>query len=84
MVDVVFSDVAQPDQARIIGMNASNFLKTGGYMLVAVKANCIDSVSDPKVVFAQEIERLREEKFFPIEQLSINTYQRDHCFISAK
>lgn len=27
MVDVIFSDVAQPDQARIVALNAAMFLK---------------------------------------------------------
>lgn len=79
MVDVIFSDVAQPDQTRIIGLNAQYYLKTGGYMMVAIKASCVDSTVDPKLVFAQEVERIREEKFFPIEQISIDTYQRGHC-----
>lgn len=30
MVDVIFADVAQPDQARIVGLNAHMFLKQGG------------------------------------------------------
>lgn len=30
MVDVIFADVAQPDQARIVGLNAHLFLKVGG------------------------------------------------------
>ncbi|KAL8491963.1 hypothetical protein ACS0TY_023531 [Phlomoides rotata] len=30
MVDVIFSDVAQPDQARILALNGSYFLKAGG------------------------------------------------------
>merc|ERR1712185_135054 len=29
MVDVLFADVAQPDQARVVGHNAEFFLKTG-------------------------------------------------------
>eukprot|EP00446_Apocalathium_sp_SHHI-4_P033866 CAMPEP_0177316418 /NCGR_PEP_ID=MMETSP0368-20130122/12977_1 /TAXON_ID=447022 ORGANISM="Scrippsiella hangoei-like, Strain SHHI-4" /NCGR_SAMPLE_ID=MMETSP0368 /ASSEMBLY_ACC=CAM_ASM_000363 /LENGTH=220 /DNA_ID=CAMNT_0018775673 /DNA_START=87 /DNA_END=746 /DNA_ORIENTATION=- len=33
MVDVIFSDVAQPDQARIVTHNASFFLKNGGMIL---------------------------------------------------
>ena len=43
MVDVVFADVAQPDQARIVGLNAHLYLKVGGGVLVSIKANCIDS-----------------------------------------
>jgi rRNA 2'-O-methyltransferase fibrillarin len=37
MVDVIFSDVAQPDQARIVAMNAHMFLKNGGWFIVSIK-----------------------------------------------
>merc|ERR1711968_285404 len=42
MVDVIFSDVAQPDQARIVTLNASYFLKNGGWVVISIKANCVD------------------------------------------
>lgn len=51
MVDFVFADVAQPDQARIIALNCRYFLKNGGVFMIAIKASCIDSTQDPKVVF---------------------------------
>lgn len=37
MVDVIFADVAQPDQARIVGHNASYFLKNGGHFVISIK-----------------------------------------------
>ncbi|KAJ9679493.1 hypothetical protein PVL29_021425 [Vitis rotundifolia] len=37
MVDVIFSDVAQPDQARILALNASYFLKAGGHFVISIK-----------------------------------------------
>jgi len=37
MVDTIFSDVAQPDQARIVSLNAQNFLKSGGHFVVSIK-----------------------------------------------
>ena len=52
MVDCVFADVAQPDQARIIAENAHMYLKNGGKFLISLKANCIDSTNDSDVVFA--------------------------------
>jgi rRNA 2'-O-methyltransferase fibrillarin len=61
MVDCIFADVAQPDQARIVGLNAHNFLKVGGGVVVSIKANCIDSTAAPEAVFAREVEKLREE-----------------------
>lgn len=59
MVDFVFADVAQPDQARIIALNCRYFLKNGGVFMIAIKASCIDSTQDPKVVFQSEIEKLK-------------------------
>ena len=37
MVDVVFADVAQPDQARIIALNSRYFLKNGGHFIISIK-----------------------------------------------
>jgi rRNA 2'-O-methyltransferase fibrillarin len=58
------TDVAQPDQARIVGLNAHNFLKVGGGVVVSIKANCIDSTAAPEAVFAREVDKLREEYVF--------------------
>lgn len=71
MVDVVFADVAQPDQARIVGLNAHLFLKVDGGVLVSIKANCIDSTAKPEVVFANEVKKMREERIKPKEQLTL-------------
>lgn len=48
-------------------------------MLISIKANCIDSTAPPEQVFAQEVEKLRSEKFFPKEQLTLEPYERDHA-----
>jgi len=37
MVDVIFADVAQPDQTRIVALNAHNFLKNGGNFVISIK-----------------------------------------------
>ena len=37
MVDTIFADVAQPDQARIVAINASYFLKSGGHFVISIK-----------------------------------------------
>jgi rRNA 2'-O-methyltransferase fibrillarin len=78
MVDVIFADVAQPDQARIVGLNAHLFLKVGGGVLVSIKANCIDSTAKPEVVFAREITKMRDERIKPKEQLTLG--ENNHSF----
>merc|ERR1719210_875256 len=83
MVDVIFSDVAQPDQARIVTHNASFFLKAGGTILISIKANCVDSTAAPEVVFASEIDKLRKDGCKPKEQLTLEPYHRDHALVVA-
>ena len=62
MVDTIFADVAQPDQARIVGINAKYFLKNGGHCVISIKASCIDSTASAEAVFAAEVQKLKEEK----------------------
>ena len=37
MVDIIFADVAQTDQARIVAINAHSFLKNGGHFVISIK-----------------------------------------------
>ena len=55
MVDTIFADVAQPDQARILGLNAAMFVKNRGHFVIAIKASCVDSTVAPEVVYANEV-----------------------------
>lgn len=81
MVDVIFADVAQPDQARIVALNAQYFLKAGGHFMISIKANCIDSTMEPAVVFAAEVKKLQAENFKPHEQITLEPYERDHAVV---
>lgn len=84
MVDVIFSDVAQPDQARILALNASYFLKSGGNFVISIKANCIDSTVPAEAVFASEVKKLQAEQFKPMEQVTLEPFERDHaCVVGA-
>ncbi|KAJ2003913.1 Small subunit processome complex component [Coemansia thaxteri] len=81
MVDVIFADVAQPDQARIIALNAHQFLKNTGHIVISIKANCIDSTVEASKVFAREVKKMQEEKIKPQEQLTLEPYERDHALV---
>ena len=39
--------------------------------MISIKASCIDSTAPPEQVFASEVQKLREDKFFPKEQLTL-------------
>lgn len=81
MVDTIFADVAQPDQARIVALNATYFLKNGGHFVISVKASCVDSTVAPEAVFASERNKLAKEGLKPKEQLTLEPYERDHAVI---
>jgi rRNA 2'-O-methyltransferase fibrillarin len=44
MVDTLFADVAQPDQARIFALNAHYFLKNGGKFVMSIKVFIISAI----------------------------------------
>jgi len=81
MVDVMFADVAQPDQARIFALNAQHFLKNGGKFLISIKANCVDSTAAPEAVFASEVKKLQSEQFRPVGQITLEPFERDHAVV---
>lgn len=84
MVDVVFADIAQPDQARIVALNSHYFLKNGGHAVIAIKASCIDSTAAPEAVFRREVSKLQSENFKPLEQLTLEPYERDHAVVISE
>jgi len=83
MVDVIFSDVAQPDQTEIVMKNAKHFLKKGGEVLIAIKAACVDSMADPETVFENEKQKLVKAGWSMKEQVTLEPYQRHHAMITA-
>ena len=83
LVDVIFADIAQPDQARIVILNAQSFLKDGGHVVISIKASCIDSTLSPEALFAAEVQTLIDNSFKPLEQVTLEPYERDHAMVSG-
>jgi fibrillarin-like pre-rRNA processing protein len=86
-VDLIFQDVAQPNQAQIAARNAANYLKRDGYLLLSIKARSIDTVANPKEVFKEEIKKLEqafESKFEILNAKDLMPYHEDHMGILAK
>ena len=53
-----------------MGVNASYFLKNGGFFVISIKASCIDSTAPPEAVFAREVKKLQELQLKPKEQVA--------------
>nr|XP_028956504.1 mediator of RNA polymerase II transcription subunit 36a-like [Malus domestica] len=81
LVDVIFADVAQPDQARILGLNANYFLKVGGCCLISIKANYIDSTLPAEKVYEHEMERMGAEQLKPKQRVTLEPFERDHACV---
>lgn len=83
MVDCIFADVAQPNQAQIVAHNAQYFLKAGGQVIISIKASCIDSTAPAEAVYAAEIKKLESLGFKAREFSTLEPYERDHAVVIA-
>lgn len=87
MVDVIFQDVAQPNQAEIAALNAKQFLKKDGFLMLAIKARSIDTVASPKKVFKEEVRKLELDfgvGFEVFKMHELTPYHEDHLGLVAK
>lgn len=82
-IDVIYQDVAQPDQSEILIKNAEIFLKTGDYALLCVKARSIDMAMDPEKVFEKEKATL-SKAFEIVQEIGLEPYDKDHKFFVLK
>ena len=82
-VDVVYVDIAQPDQTKIAIENCEMFLKKGGYFFLVIKTRSIDVTKDPKRIVIEEIEKLKI-KFEVLQSIDLHPYDKDHAMVIAK
>ena len=82
-VDIVYVDIAQPDQTNIAIENCKMYLKPNGYLFLVIKARSIDVTKDPKYIINLQIKKL--ESGFNIEQvIDLRPYDKDHAMVIAK
>ncbi len=82
-VDVVYSDIAQPDQTEIAIQNCKMFLKDGGYLFLVIKTRSIDVTQSPKKIIESQIRKL-ETSFTVIQNIDLLPYDKDHALVVAK
>ena len=81
-VDLIYQDVAQPEQATIFGRNSQEFLKSGGFGFLAIKSQSIDVVLKPAEIFSNQMEELEREFGLEIQECySIDTFEKKHAVI---
>jgi fibrillarin-like pre-rRNA processing protein len=82
-VDVIYQDVAQPDQADIFIKNSKMFLKRGGWGMIAIKSQSIDVARQPKKVFEEFVAQVGSE-IEVRDQIDLAPYDLEHLFITGK
>lgn len=82
-VDVVYQDVAQKDQIRILKKNADMFLKEGGHAMIAIKAQSISSSKPVDEIFDESKEQLKED-FEILDGCKLAPFHTDHLFLTLK
>ena len=81
-VDVVYVDIAQPDQTNIAIENCKMYLKSKGYLFLTIKTRSIDVTKEPKHIISNEIKKLNLD--FEIKQsIDLKPYDKDHAMIIA-
>lgn len=84
-VDVIFQDVAQPNQTEILIKNVKQFLKPRqGTFIYAVKARSIDTTADPKEIFDKQIKMLEKNGLQVTDTVNISSFQTDHVVLFGR
>jgi fibrillarin-like pre-rRNA processing protein len=82
-VDVIYTDIAQPQQAAVVIANSEFYLKKGGKILFIIKAMSIDVTQKADITFQMEIDELKNSGFNVIQTLNLEPYDIDHALVLA-
>ncbi len=82
-VDIVYSDIAQPDQTEIAIANCKAYLKNNCYLFLVIKTRSIDVTQSPKKIIKNELKKL-QPNFEILQQIDLYPYDKDHAMIISK
>lgn len=82
-IDLLYCDVAQPDQTKIALDNADIYLKRGGKLLIAIKARSIDAVLPVKEIYNREVKYIRDRGYEVLKVLDLEPYEKEHAMVYA-
>ena len=82
-VDIVYSDIAQPDQTEIAIANCKLYLKNTGHLFLVIKTRSIDVTQSPKKVIENESKKL-QTNFKILQQIDLQPFAKDHALVIAK
>ncbi len=80
-IDLIYQDIAQPNQAQIAIANCSYYLKDKGILILAIKSQSIDSVQKPEKIYIQEKKILEKAGYKISESFNIHRYAANHIIL---
>ena len=83
-IEVIYQDVAQPNQAGILIENLKTFCSFGAWGLLAIKARSIDSTASLDKVYTKEISELANRGLEIVENIDLEPLEKDHRFIVCR
>ncbi len=83
-IEVVYQDVAQPNQASILYENLKTFCSFGAWGMLAIKARSIDSTSSLEEVYSREIAELDNRGLEIVENINLEPLEKDHRFVVCR
>jgi fibrillarin-like pre-rRNA processing protein len=83
-INLIYQDVAQPNQAEIAISNSNYYLKKDGLLIIAIKSQSIDSITKSEKIYAQEKILLEKAGYEIIESINIHKYAANHLVLIVK
>ncbi|KAH7945365.1 hypothetical protein HPB49_010023 [Dermacentor silvarum] len=73
--------IHMPPGSKVLYLGAASGTTVSHVADIVGPANCIDSTAEPEAVFAGEVEKLKQERLKPQEQITLEPYERDHAVV---
>jgi fibrillarin-like pre-rRNA processing protein len=83
-IDLIYQDIAQPNQAEIAIANCNYYLKDSGILILAIKSQSIDSVIKSEKVYAQERKIIENSGYKVLESINIHKYAANHIVLIVR
>ena len=84
LVDLVYQDISQRNQAEIFIGNVNRFLKKDGNGVLMVKARSVDVSLKPDKVYDMVGKQLVDNSLRVLQRVDLGSYEKDHaCFYVA-
>ena len=81
-IDVIYQDVAQPNQVEILVRNTK--ITNPKYTMLCVKSRSIDVSKNPEGIYKETIRGLEASGLKTVEVIKLGPYEKDHAMIISK